>query len=176
MKNELTKMIETIEKRRKITRAEDNTSSSEKKIDERHDSTTLAKQHQSSPYSNNFDIQDHCPDPLSPTSLPAAYPRSARCRQHQKKFPQISLLYAHSPTSHSNLLHQTQNPLDRLYGSYISPLYLTSFFHLISFFPTRQGSATSHRYLDNPKHPTIVELTIANPRSWISYTRRPVQT
>jgi phosphoserine phosphatase len=55
-------------------------------------------------------------------------------------------------------------PLDHLYGSYISPLCLTSFLHLISFLPSRQGSATlssSHRCLDNPEHPTIVELSVS---------------
>ena len=55
-------------------------------------------------------------------------------------------------------------PLDHLYGSYISPLCLTSFLHLISSLPSRQGSTTlssSHRCLDNPHHPTIVELTVS---------------
>jgi phosphoserine phosphatase len=55
-------------------------------------------------------------------------------------------------------------PLDHLYGSYISPLCLTSFLHLISSLPSRHGSGTlssSHRCLDNPEHPSIVELTIS---------------
>jgi len=55
-------------------------------------------------------------------------------------------------------------PLDHLYGSYISPLCLTSFLHLINSLPTRQGSAThssSHRCLDNPEHPNIVELSVS---------------
>lgn len=55
-------------------------------------------------------------------------------------------------------------PLDHLYGSYISPVCLTSFLHLISSLPSRQGSATissSHRCLDNPEHPTIVELIVS---------------
>lgn len=55
-------------------------------------------------------------------------------------------------------------PLDHLYGSYISPLCLTSFLHLISSLPSRQGSPTlssSHRCLDNPEHPSIVELTVS---------------
>ena len=55
-------------------------------------------------------------------------------------------------------------PLDHLYGSYISPLCLTSFLHLIASLPTRQGSETlisSHRCLDNPTHPAIVELTVS---------------
>lgn len=55
-------------------------------------------------------------------------------------------------------------PLDHLYGSYISPLCLTSFLHLISSLPTRSGSPTlssSHRCLDTPTHPTIVELVVS---------------
>jgi phosphoserine phosphatase len=55
-------------------------------------------------------------------------------------------------------------PLDHLYGSYISPLCLTSFLHLISSLPTRYGSdllTSSHRCLDNPTHPSIVELTFS---------------
>lgn len=54
--------------------------------------------------------------------------------------------------------------LDHLYGSYISPLCLTSFLHLISSLPLSHGAETitsSHRCLDNPEHPTIVELTFA---------------
>lgn len=55
-------------------------------------------------------------------------------------------------------------PLDHLYGSYISPLCLTSFLHLINSLPARQGSeilTSSHRCLDNPEHPCIVELTFS---------------
>lgn len=55
-------------------------------------------------------------------------------------------------------------PLDHLYGSYISPLCITSFLHLINSLPARQGSDTlysSHRCLDNPEHPLVVELTIS---------------
>jgi phosphoserine phosphatase len=55
-------------------------------------------------------------------------------------------------------------PLDHLYGSYISPLCLTSFLHIISSLPSRHSSAplsSSHRCLDDPDHPTIVELTLS---------------
>ncbi|KAH8601789.1 phosphoserine phosphatase [Bisporella sp. PMI_857] len=55
-------------------------------------------------------------------------------------------------------------PLDHLYGSYISPLCLTSFLHLISSLPSRPGSQTlssSHRCLNNPEHPTVVELSLS---------------
>lgn len=55
-------------------------------------------------------------------------------------------------------------PLDHLYGSYISQLCITSFLHLIASLPHRPGSPTlssSHRCLDNPTHPSIVELTVS---------------
>jgi phosphoserine phosphatase len=55
-------------------------------------------------------------------------------------------------------------PLDHLYGSYISPLCLTSFLHLISSLPSPPGSqilSSSHRCLDNPDHPSVVELTFS---------------
>jgi phosphoserine phosphatase len=55
-------------------------------------------------------------------------------------------------------------PLDHLYGSYISPLCLTSFLHLIASLPSKRGAETltsSHRCLDNPHHPSIVELTFS---------------
>jgi phosphoserine phosphatase len=59
---------------------------------------------------------------------------------------------------------QDPEPLDHLYGSYISPLCLTSFLHLIGSLPSRPNStplSSSHRCLDNPNHPTIVELTVS---------------
>lgn len=54
--------------------------------------------------------------------------------------------------------------LDHLYGSYISPLCITSFLHLMSTFPLASGENevhSSHRCLDNPEHPRIVELTLS---------------
>ncbi|KAI1392222.1 phosphoserine phosphatase serb [Hypoxylon trugodes] len=55
-------------------------------------------------------------------------------------------------------------PLDHLYGSYISPLCVTSFLHLMSTFPlprTVDESTSSHRCLDDPEHPLVVELTLS---------------
>lgn len=55
-------------------------------------------------------------------------------------------------------------PLDHLYGSYISSLCMTSFLDLISSFPLPPGSThltSSHRCLDNPEHPRVVELTLS---------------
>ncbi|KAH8662057.1 HAD-like domain-containing protein [Xylariales sp. PMI_506] len=55
-------------------------------------------------------------------------------------------------------------PLDNLYGSYISPLCVTSFLHLMSSFPLPAGATeitSSHRCLDDPAHPLIVELTLS---------------
>ncbi|KAI0886089.1 phosphoserine phosphatase serb [Annulohypoxylon maeteangense] len=55
-------------------------------------------------------------------------------------------------------------PLDHLYGSYISPLCVTSFLHLMSTFPLPQGVeeiTSSHRCLDDPEHPLVVELALS---------------
>ncbi|KAI1403103.1 phosphoserine phosphatase [Hypoxylon fuscum] len=55
-------------------------------------------------------------------------------------------------------------PLDHLYGSYISPLCITSFLHLMSTFPLPQGvteASSSHRCLDDPDHPLVVELSLS---------------
>lgn len=55
-------------------------------------------------------------------------------------------------------------PLDHLYGSYISPLCITSFLHLMSSFPLPPGSenmTSAHRCLDRPEHPLVVELTLS---------------
>jgi len=55
-------------------------------------------------------------------------------------------------------------PLDHLYGSYISPLCIAAFLHLMSTFPLPPGSgdmSSSHRCLDNSEHPLVVELTLS---------------
>ncbi|KAH9888623.1 phosphoserine phosphatase [Xylariomycetidae sp. FL2044] len=55
-------------------------------------------------------------------------------------------------------------PLDHLYGSYVSPLCITSFLHLMSSFPLPPGiheTTSSHRCLDDPQHPRVVELTLS---------------
>lgn len=55
-------------------------------------------------------------------------------------------------------------PLDHLYGSYVSPLCVTSFLHLMSGFPLPPGSenmTSAHRCLDNSQHPLVVELTLS---------------
>lgn len=54
-------------------------------------------------------------------------------------------------------------PLDHLYGSYISQLCLTSFLALINSLPLPKNTtlSSSHRCLDNPHHPLIVELTFS---------------
>lgn len=64
----------------------------------------------------------------------------------------------------------TQEPeqLDHIYGSYISPLCITSFLHLMSTFPLPKDSDephSSHRCLDSQEHPRIVELTLSPPPS-----------
>ncbi|KAJ3560238.1 hypothetical protein NPX13_g9369 [Xylaria arbuscula] len=54
--------------------------------------------------------------------------------------------------------------LDNIYGSYVSPMCITSFLHLMSSFPLPHGvteATSSHRCLDDPEHPLVVELTLA---------------
>lgn len=58
---------------------------------------------------------------------------------------------------------QDSEQLDHLYGSYISPLCLTSFLHLMSTFPQPAGPDqphSSHRCLDSQENPRVVELTL----------------
>ncbi|KAK5991189.1 Phosphoserine phosphatase [Cladobotryum mycophilum] len=59
---------------------------------------------------------------------------------------------------------QESEQLDHLYGSYVSPLCITSFLHLMSSFPLPEGSDephSSHRCLDNQENPRVVELTLS---------------
>ncbi|KHO00231.1 phosphoserine phosphatase [Metarhizium album ARSEF 1941] len=59
---------------------------------------------------------------------------------------------------------QESEQLDHIYGSYISPLCIASFLHLMSTFPQSRGAGephSSHRCLDNPETPRIVELTLS---------------
>ncbi|KAJ8104767.1 hypothetical protein ONZ43_g7698 [Nemania bipapillata] len=54
--------------------------------------------------------------------------------------------------------------LDNIYGSYISPMCITSFLHLMSIFPLPHGvteTTSSHRCLDDQEHPLVVELTLS---------------
>ncbi|KAG5967970.1 hypothetical protein E4U58_002055 [Claviceps cyperi] len=58
---------------------------------------------------------------------------------------------------------QESDQLDHIYGSYISPLCIASFLHLMSTFPLPAGISephSSHRCLDHPDTPRIVELTL----------------
>lgn len=55
-------------------------------------------------------------------------------------------------------------PLDNIYGSYTSPMCITSFLHLMSGFPRSPGmteTTSSHRCLDDQDHPLVVELTLS---------------
>lgn len=57
-----------------------------------------------------------------------------------------------------------EQQLDNLYGSYISPLCITSFLHLMSTFPMSKGAEeqhSSHRCLDNRETPRVVELSLS---------------
>ncbi|TDZ38659.1 Phosphoserine phosphatase [Colletotrichum spinosum] len=65
--------------------------------------------------------------------------------------------------------------LDHLYGSYISPMCVTSFLHLMSTFPLPAGESdysSSHRCLDSQGNPRVVELTLdpAPCQSYLSLT------
>ncbi|KAI1813421.1 phosphoserine phosphatase [Poronia punctata] len=53
--------------------------------------------------------------------------------------------------------------LDNIYGSYVSPMCITSFLQLMSSFPLPQDDVeptSSHRCLDDPDHPLVVELAL----------------
>ena len=59
---------------------------------------------------------------------------------------------------------QDSEQLDHLYGSFVSPLCITSFLHLMSSFPLPQDAPephSSHRCLDNQENPRVVELTLS---------------
>ncbi|KAI0391728.1 phosphoserine phosphatase [Xylariaceae sp. FL0594] len=54
--------------------------------------------------------------------------------------------------------------LDNIYGSYVSPMCITSFLQLMASFPLPQNSTEStsaHRCLDDPEHPYVVELALS---------------
>lgn len=63
---------------------------------------------------------------------------------------------------------QEGEKLDHIYGSFISPLCITSFLHLMSTFPMSPDADephSSHRCLDNQEMPRVVELTFSPPPS-----------
>jgi phosphoserine phosphatase len=55
-------------------------------------------------------------------------------------------------------------PLDHLYGSYVSPMCIAAFLDLMSQFPLPRGADemfSAHRCLDSVEHPLVVELTLS---------------
>ncbi|VUC30359.1 unnamed protein product [Clonostachys rosea] len=59
---------------------------------------------------------------------------------------------------------QESEQLDHIYGSFISPLCITSFLHLMSTFPMQSEADevhSSHRCLDNQENPRVVELSFS---------------
>ncbi|KAJ5377241.1 Phosphoserine phosphatase [Penicillium cataractarum] len=55
-------------------------------------------------------------------------------------------------------------PLDHIYGPYVSQLCLTNFLQTLESLPTPyQRTNTSHRCLDREEHPRVVEVTISPP-------------
>lgn len=90
-----------------------------------------------SPKPSGSDLSSDMPATMAPSSDPSAFPLEPPAAEPE--------------------------PLDHLYGSYISPLCLTSFLHLMSTFPLPPGSShpcSAHRCLDNAEYPTVVELTL----------------
>ncbi|KAF4984422.1 hypothetical protein FZEAL_385 [Fusarium zealandicum] len=92
-----------------------------------------------SPIKTTFgDSSESLPENLAPTADPKEYPLEP-------------------PT-------QESEQLDHIYGSYISPLCITSFLHLMSSFPLPRDADephSSHRCMDNQEQPRIVELTLS---------------
>ncbi|KAI0431767.1 phosphoserine phosphatase serb [Xylaria sp. FL1042] len=89
-------------------------------------------------------------------------------RSSSSSTPNIPANYA--PTTNPEVFPLEPPPavdpesLDNIYGSYISPMCITSFLHLMSSFPLPQGvteTTSSHRCLDDPQHPLVVELTLS---------------
>lgn len=59
---------------------------------------------------------------------------------------------------------QESEKLDHIYGSFISPLCVTSFLHLMSTFPMpsdQDEPRSSHRCMDNQEAPRVVEVTLS---------------
>ncbi|KAJ5565919.1 hypothetical protein N7535_007557 [Penicillium sp. DV-2018c] len=55
-------------------------------------------------------------------------------------------------------------PLDHLYGPYVSQMCLTNFLQILETLPTPyQRMNTSHRCLDRDEHPRVVEVTFSPP-------------
>lgn len=55
-------------------------------------------------------------------------------------------------------------PLDHLYGPYVSQMCLTNFLQILETLPTPyQRMNTSHRCLDREEHPRVVEVTFSPP-------------
>lgn len=100
-----------------------------------------------SPKLSNIPVEEHTdiPPNLAPTTNPDTFPLEPPTAEDQS--------------------------LDRLYGSYVSPLCVASFLHLMSTFPIPSGSTdptSAHRCMDSAAHPCVVEL-ILNPAPSPSY-------
>ncbi|KAK2777875.1 phosphoserine phosphatase [Colletotrichum kahawae] len=103
------------------------------------------------PASSSSDTKDSIPANFAPTQNPDSFPLEPPASEPEK--------------------------LDHLYGSYISPMCVSSFLHLMSTFPLPAGHAeadytSSHRCLDTQDSPRVVELTLdpAPCQSYLSLT------
>ncbi|KAF9879571.1 phosphoserine phosphatase [Colletotrichum karsti] len=111
----------------------------------------------------------------APKAIPAAAAASSDASSGKESIP-ANFAPTQNPESFP-LEPPTLEPenLDHLYGSYISPMCVTSFLHLMSTFPLPPGEsdyASSHRCLDSQESPRVVELTLdpAPCQSYLSLT------
>lgn len=94
---------------------------------------------------------------LNPVRLPGAADGSEALPPNMAPTTNMDAFPLEPPT-------QESEQLDHIYGSYISPLCITSFLHLMSTFPQPKDAPephSSHRCLDNPDTPRVVELTLS---------------
>ncbi|KAK1574305.1 phosphoserine phosphatase serb [Colletotrichum navitas] len=105
-----------------------------------------------------------------------SHPNCAPAAAGGKKQSRLSLPANFAPTQDPESFPlepptQEAEKLDHLYGSYVSPMCVTSFLHLMSTFPLPNGESdysSSHRCLDSQDNPRVVELTL-NPSPCQTY-------
>ncbi|KAL8393367.1 hypothetical protein RB595_003223 [Gaeumannomyces hyphopodioides] len=113
----------------------------------------------------------HAPAPASasPTPRPSS-PTTASSIEEPSEIPP-NMAPTTDPAAFPLEPPTADETLDRLYGSYVSPLCVAAFLHLMSTFPLPPGSTdftSAHRCLDSLEHPHVVELTL-NPAPSPSY-------
>ncbi|CDM31920.1 hypothetical protein DTO013E5_1845 [Penicillium roqueforti] len=108
-------------------------------------------------YKSNHPIHPHYHPDLGPQNSPGdkipapEVPKGSAPTQDMDKFPR-------EPPA------LEPEPLDHLYGPYVSQLCLTNFLQILETLPTPyQRMNTSHRCLDRDEHPRVVEVTFSPP-------------